>query len=83
MSDKKLKSNEHSIITLQDMINCTHKDNLDAFIVDLRKVIEISHSLRDIIGGNDNFKNVSEGFIWIDDGKHNMKVNVGFKEKEE
>ena len=49
MSDRKLKLNEYKIVTFQDMVNCTHEGNLDAFMVDLRKVIEVSHSISNII----------------------------------
>ena len=83
-----MKVKKYQIKTVQDMIDCTNKDNLDNFLKDLKSLLVISHIFRDLVGLVGEVKGLSEemqkikidGFGWWDDGKHNVNTTLGFKE---
>jgi hypothetical protein len=75
-------SKKYEINTLDDIINCVTKDNLDNFIIDLKAFLEMYISI-DNLGkaimkaeGIETDKPTlkSKGFTWIDDGKHEYKI---------
>lgn len=78
-----MESKKYKIKTLNDIINCTNEDNLDNFLTDLRGILTALYALRSLsefIGETDAEKEMlSDGFTWIDDGKHN--INISIKEK--
>ena len=73
---------QYKISTVQDMIDCTNEKNLDAFLKDLKSVIETAHAVGDlanIVGeieglSKDESAIESDGFIWIDDGKNDISI---------
>lgn len=73
------------------MIECTNKDNLDNFLEDLKAVIEMAHSLKNLAGAVMDTEEIprglieleSNGFEWIDDGKHDIKIKFGYKNNNE
>lgn len=72
----------HKINTVQDMIDCTNKENLDNFLDDLRMVMEHSHMIKsfsELMGVKAEVQ--SDGFEWIDDGKHDATFNIQTKIK--
>lgn len=74
---------KHEIKTVQDMIDCTTEDNLDAFLKDLKTVIQSAHSLQKIFDnmaineGVDRVRVTSEGFTWIDDSEDKFDIIYG------
>ena len=82
-----MKPKEYKIKTVQDIIDCTNKSNLDNFLTDFRKMLEMAHafrelskSLAEIAGLPREMQEIeSKGFVWIDDGKHDSKVTIGVK----
>ena len=77
----------YQVNTVQDMIKCTNEGNLDNFLADLKALIEMAHALQ---GLADTVAEVevlpkelaeleSKGFTWIDDGKHDMKIELHSK----
>ncbi len=84
-----MKPKQYQVNTLQDMIDCTNEDNLDNFLKDLKGIITSAHlfqNLSDSILEDSGFdkelnKLETDGFIWIDDNKHN--INIELKTKEE
>lgn len=64
--------NQFKITTVQDMINCTNENNVDAFLKDLKGVLLTAHLVRSVTNENPE----SEGFIWIDDKKNNIEVKI-------
>jgi len=74
------KNKKHQINTVQDMIKCTNKNNLDNFLIDLKNVIKTAHFLQDFsnvfaenMGMPKKYAKIeSAGFEWIDDGEHNI-----------
>ena len=79
-----MKKNEYQIKTIQDILDCVNRENLDNFMVDLRVLIEIyitfqslSHMTAKEMGLPPEIAKIeSEGFIWIDDEKHDIKVGI-------
>jgi hypothetical protein len=76
---------EHKIKTVQDMINCTNEDNLDNFLTDLRGYLSTAHMLKsfaELVGETKEQKEIgTDGFTWIDDGKHDATISVGVKKQ--
>ena len=80
---------QYKINTLDDMINCVNKDNLDNFIIDLKAFLEMYISLNELgkviieAEGLDSTEHPlkQDGFIWIDDGKHDYKIEF-YKESD-
>ena len=69
---------ECKINTVQDMIDCTNPENLDAFLADLKAVITSAHFIKSLVGSeSENIE--SDGFIWADDGEN--KINTELKTK--
>ena len=77
----------YQVNTVQDMIKCTNEDNLDNFLTDLKALIQMAHALQRLA---DTVAEVevlpkelaeleSKGFTWIDDGKHDMKIELHSK----
>ena len=65
------------INTIQDMIDCTNENNLEDFLTDLRGYLSAAHSIRGIVGEFEDLKEFGiDGFIWIEDGKHDVKVEI-------
>ena len=79
-----MKKNEYQIKTIQDILDCVNRENLDNFMVDLKALIEIYitfQGLSTMVAKEMDLppelaKIESEGFIWIDDGKHDIKVGI-------
>jgi hypothetical protein len=60
---------EYNIKTLQDMLNVVKPESLDNFLQDLRQVFETYYIIK-------AYGCTIVQFKWIDDGQHEMKVNV-------
>lgn len=81
---------EYKIKTVQDMVDCTNKDNLDNFLIDLRILLENAHNLREkvkifgeIIGVQQKISDIKyDGYTWIDDGEHNAEIIIWGKRHE-
>ena len=79
-----MKANEYQIKTIQDIMDCVNRENIDNFMIDMRALIEIyitfqglSHITAKEMGLPPEIAKIeSEGFTWIDDGKHDMKVAI-------
>ena len=82
-----MKSKKYEIKNMQDVVDCVTSENIDYFMVDFRNYIESAISIKAIAEsickykGYDVSKGVitTEGFTWIDDKKHNCKIEL--KEK--
>jgi len=82
-----MKAKQYQIKTVQDMVDCTNEDNLNNFLIDLRSLLITAHTFRnlsEIIGEMKGIpkeiqKIKSDGFIWIDDKKHNSTINLKIK----
>lgn len=80
-----MKAKEYQIKTVQDMIDCTNEANLENFLTDLKLLLKSSHEIRsmaELIGElkglpKDMQEVKSEGFTWIDDGKHDYEITIG------
>ena len=78
---------KYQIKTLQDMIECTNDDNLDNFLIDLKKLIIYVHEFQNINNLVAEITSVpkelakikADGFTWIDDGKHHATIRLGVK----
>lgn len=78
---------EYKINTMQDVLDCVTMDNIDNFMVDFRYYIESAIAIKKI--GNAiceaenlpaELSNMSTiGFTWIDDGKHNISIELNNK----
>ncbi|MHA1585655.1 MAG: hypothetical protein ACTSWL_10400 [Promethearchaeota archaeon] len=83
-----MKVKKYQIKTVQDMVDCTNKDNLDDFLKDLKFLLVTSHTFRDLTDLVGEIKGLPEKmrkikvdrFIWKDDGEHKINVSLGFKE---
>ena len=81
---------KYKIKTVQDMINCTNEKNIDDFLADLKTLITLVHSFQNINNLVAEMKNIpkneaiiafqKDGFIWTDDGKHNVKITLTKKD---
>jgi len=66
---------EYKINTIEDIINCTNSENLDNFLKDFRGILESYHAIKNLSKSiNENAEIKTDGFVWIDDGKHNITV---------
>lgn len=76
-------SKEYHIKTVQDMIDCTNEDNLENFLIDLKGSLAVAHALREVAKtlpeAEKQKKLETDGFIWTDDGKHNVATSIGVK----
>lgn len=78
---------QFQVNTVQDMIKCTNEDNLDDFLADLKTLIEMAHALQRLYDTTAEAEGLpkelaeieSKGFIWIDDGKHDIKIELHSK----
>ena len=78
---------QYQINTMQDIFNCVTKENLDNFMIDLRGVIETYIAFRDLAKTIGEVEGLppglaevsSEGYKWIDDGKHDKTVKISSK----
>ena len=74
----------YQVNTVQDMIKCTNEGNLDNFLADLKALIEMAHALQGLANTVAEVEGLpkelveieSKGFTWIDDGKHDMKIEL-------
>lgn len=81
-------SKQYEINTLDDMIKCVTTDNIDNFMKDLKAFLEMYISLNElgkaVINAeglkSDEFPLEHKGFTWIDDGKHEHKIEFYKKE---
>ena len=62
---------EYKIETINDIINATNADNIDAFLDDLRILVLLSQSMR-IVGGG-----AMGPMVWKDDGLRQASIAVG------
>jgi hypothetical protein len=77
----------YQVNTVQDMINCTNSDNLDNFLIDLKALLKSAHALQDYVNSVSDSEGISKelaklesnGFEWIDDGEHNITINLESK----
>ena len=77
----------YQVNTVQDMIKCTNEDNLDNFLTDLKALIQMAHALQRLadtvveveVLPKELAELESKGFTWIDDGKHDMKIELHSK----
>ena len=82
-----MKAKEYQIKTVQDMLDCVTKENIDNFMIDLRGVIDtyiafkgLTKTIAEVEGLPPELAEVSsEGYIWIDDGKHEKTVKISKK----
>jgi len=82
MEPNNKKQKKYKIQSVQDMIDCTNSDNLENFITDLKGILASAHMLRthtDLIGKDKSSIEIKE-FTWVDDGEHNITINLGAKE---
>ncbi len=78
---------KYKIKTIQDIIDCTDENNLDSFLVDLKNLIKIAHTFQSINNIVAEMKDMpkeiakikTDGIVWIDDGKNNIKVTISTK----
>lgn len=73
---------EYSIFTLQDMMEIP-LERFDTFLYELAQgltVARITHAYNKAMGGPE--PTIPKPFIWIDDGKGEIRTNVTFKTKE-
>lgn len=83
-----MKSNEHKIKTIQDIVDVVTPENLDNFIIDFKMWLTITlekknkkqlHTFKLVdrekvkINITLPVELVTSGFTWIDDGKHEKK----------
>ena len=74
----------YQVNTVQDMIKCTNEGNLDNFLADLKALIKMAHALQGLANTVAEVEDLpkelaeieSKGFTWIDDGKHDMKIEL-------
>lgn len=74
----------YQVNTVQDMIKCTNEGNLDNFLADLKALIEMAHALQGLANTVAEVEGIpkelaeleSKGFKWIDDGKHDIKIEL-------
>ena len=74
----------YQVNTVQDMIKCTNEGNLDNFLADLKDLIEMAHALQGLANTVAEVEDLpkelaeieSKGFTWIDDGNHDMKIEL-------
>jgi hypothetical protein len=65
--------NQYQIKTVQDMLECTNSDNIDNFLKDLKGVLLSAHLLVEL---SNEIEVLSEGYVWIDDNKHNISIEL-------
>lgn len=74
----------YQVNTVQDMIKCTNEGNIDNFLADLKALLEMAHALQglaDVVAEVEDIPKElaeleSKGFKWIDDGKHDMTIEL-------
>ena len=70
--------NRFKITTVQDMIDCTNEANLKNFLTDLEAFLTTAHAIKamcELVGETEEQKKLgTDGFTWIDDGKHDTKI---------
>ena len=75
--------NRFKITTVQDMVDCTNEANLKNFLTDLEAFLTTANAIKamcELVGETEEQKKVgSDGFTWIDDGKHDAKITLGRK----
>lgn len=71
-----MKAKEYQINTIQDIFECTNSDNIDNFLKDLKGVLLSGYLLREISKDMEEIKVLSDGFTWIDDGKHKIDIEL-------
>lgn len=82
-----MKSKKYEIKNMQDIINCVNAKNIEYFMVDFRNYIESAIAIKTIAEGICKDKGYdksqsaikTEGFTWIDDKKHNCKIELKAK----
>ena len=65
-----MEAKKYEIKTIQDIINCTDKDNVDNFLKDLKSFLEMSYMVKTIAELTGVKSKLSTQFTWIDDGKN-------------
>ena len=81
----------YKIESLQDMVDCTNRDNLDAFIADLKGLLMEAHMFKEFSETVGKEKNLTEeqrmlhftDFVWIDDGKHDITTTLSVTPKKD
>jgi hypothetical protein len=61
---------EYKINTMQDMLNVITAENIDAFLKDFEGVIRSGLLIKELAKATPK----TDGFIWVDDGKHNINI---------
>lgn len=67
-----MKAKEYKIKTIKDIQKVVTKDNLDNFMIDLKTFLNMSIDFDDLVDLLGAERNTAE-FIWIDDGKNDLK----------
>lgn len=70
---------KYKIENVQDILDCTNAENLDNFLIDFRKVLEVGHLMRGYAKlttpASDKRQVELPSFIWLDDGKHDINLD--------
>tara|TARA_R110000850_G_scaffold236053_1_gene360910 strand:+ start:244 stop:492 length:249 start_codon:yes stop_codon:yes gene_type:complete len=70
------KKKHHKIITIQDVLDATDGDNIDNFLQDLKLIMLGAYLVRDELKKQGSNLIFSEPIEWIDDGKHDIKIEL-------
>lgn len=71
-----MENKEFKIESLQDIADCTNADNIDTFLQDLKMCVMSYHLVNAICVAEEMEKPKFESFVWIDDGKNNITLNL-------
>lgn len=63
---------KHEIKTIEDILRVITPENMEAFITDFRMFLTTAR-LVDAVGDAIGQGQVGKRFVWVDDGKHDMK----------
>ena len=61
---------QYKINTMQDVLDVITADNIDAFLKDFEAVTRAALLIKQLSTTTPE----TDGFIWIDDGKHNINI---------
>lgn len=73
------KKRHHKISTIQDVLDATDVDNIDNFLEDLKLLMLGAYLMRGELSKQDSKFIFAEPIEWIDDGKHNIQIDIESK----
>ena len=76
-----MDKNKHDIKTIEDILRVVNSKNKENFLKDFSAWLDINIHLKEQIKklkGKVNLKSVN--FVWIDDGKNDISVNIKVEE---